>query len=88
MQSTPVVTDGSALADAPEVVEIDRSGPDKWRYRCPQGHTTWAPTNSHAWCKQCRAQAEAGEDVDPEWYELLDVKTGETIDYARVELVG
>lgn len=85
---TPVVADGSALADADPVIEIDLDGTEAWRYRCPRGHTTWSPTNSHVWCKSCREQADAGEDVDPEHYELLDEKTGETIAYSRVELVG
>ncbi len=87
MSSTPVVADGSALADAGERVVIDPDGDEPWRYRCPRGHTTWAPTNSHVWCKSCREQADAGEDVDPEWYELLDSKTGERIDYARIEVI-
>ena len=47
----------------------------KWRYRCPNGHTTWELTNSHMWCRSCANQL----DVDPEFWELYDQKTGEQI---------
>jgi phage FluMu gp28-like protein len=85
--STRLATDGSSLDDTRRV-RIDRSQAyERYRYVCPRGHTDWHPTNSHVWCKGCRRQFEAGEDVDPEYYEILDKKTGETIPYAAVELV-
>lgn len=87
MSTTELVTDGSARADAPERVTIDRrTDADRWRYRCPRGHTDWDRTNNHIWCRGCRRQAEAGEDVDPEWYELVDERTGETIPWSAVEV--
>ena len=80
-------TDGSAVADAAEPTEIDRSNDaERWRYRCPRGHVNWSPTNNHVWCQGCRRQAEAGEDVDPEWWELVDAKTDERLHWASVEL--
>lgn len=82
-----MVADGSAAADRERTVRIDRRGLDRWRYRCPRGHTSWSPTNSHAWCKSCRQEAENGEDVDPEHYELLDIQTGEEIGWSRIELI-
>jgi hypothetical protein len=88
MSTNTVATDGSAAADAHDTVEIDRSDDaQRWRYRCPNGHTDWSPTNSHVWCKGCRRAVEAGEDVDPEHYELVDQKTGETIPWSAIELV-
>ena len=83
-----VVTDGSAETDAPEPVEIDRTNAsERWRYRCPRGHVNWDRTNNHIWCQGCRRQHEAGEDVDPEWYELVDAKTGERVPWSAVEVV-
>jgi hypothetical protein len=54
----------------------------KWRYRCPNGHTTWETTNNHMWCRSCSKQL----DVDPEFWELYDQKTGETIPREKVLL--
>ena len=54
---------------------------EKWRYRCPRGHTNWSRTNSHFWCKEC---ANAW-DVDPEFHALTDAKTREQIPRAEVE---
>jgi 5-methylcytosine-specific restriction endonuclease McrA len=82
-----LVADGSAVADARRIT-IDRSDPtDRYRYRCPNGHVSWDRTNSHIWCPSCRRQAETGDDVDPEHWELFDAKTGECIGYARVRFV-
>lgn len=80
-------SDGSAQADAQDLVRIDRSGAGRWRYRCPRGHTTWDRTNNHVWCRSCRRQSEAGEDVDPEWYEIVDARTGKTIPWSAIEVV-
>jgi len=84
------VTDGSAAADAHPGVEIDLSDESqRWRYRCPNGHTDtdWDRTNNHVWCRGCRRANEAGEDVDPEHYELVDAKTGEEIPWSAVEIL-
>ncbi|WP_231183518.1 hypothetical protein [Haladaptatus sp. DYF46] len=54
----------------------------KWRYRCPNGHTTWEPTNNHLWCRACARQL----DVDPEFWELYDSKTHEAIPRERLVL--
>lgn len=80
--------DGSSARDAGDVVRIDRSIPaQRWRYTCPHGHLSWAPTNNHLWCKACRQVNENGRNLDPEHYELIDQKTGERINWARVRLV-
>lgn len=79
-----LATDGSAQADAPETVEIDLTDPnDRWRYRCPNEHTSWEPTNSHYWCHSCSRYP----DADPEHYEIVGVKTGEKIPWSAVEVV-
>lgn len=81
------VADGSSVADAEDVVEIDRSTfLDRARYVCPNGHTDWDRTNSHIWCASC-ARASGGADVDPEHYEIYDKKNDETIAWSRVRLV-
>jgi hypothetical protein len=80
-------TDGSALADRRRRVVIDTTDrADRWRYRCPRGHVDWSRTNNHIWCKGCRRQADAGEDVDPEHYEIVDAKTDEEIPWSAVEV--
>jgi hypothetical protein len=82
-------TDGSAKADAPDPVVIDRTKDvDRMRFVCPNGHTTWDRTNNHVWCRMCRRACEHGEDVDPEHYELLDKATGETIPWSAVRLAA
>lgn len=80
--------DESSVQDGHPTVVIDRSIPaQRWRWTCPNGHMSWAPTNAHVWCKGCRRQHEAGDDVDPEHYHLMDAKTGATVPYAAVEIV-
>lgn len=79
-------TDGSAEADA-STIEISRSGPERYRYTCPRGHSDWDRTNLHVWCRGCRRQADHGDDVDPEWWEILDQKRDETIPWGNVEIV-
>jgi len=88
MSPTTLAADGSALADTHDTVEIDRSQEtQRWRYRCPNGHTDWDRTNNHVWCRGCRRAVEAGEDVDPEHYEIVDAKTGEEIPWSAVEIL-
>lgn len=84
--NTPIA-DGSAAADAREIIEIDRRvAVERYRYTCPNGHIDYSRTNSHIWCRGCLRMAEAGNDVDPEHYEIVDKKTGETIPWSRVKL--
>ncbi|WP_199517565.1 hypothetical protein [Haloferax sp. Atlit-12N] len=84
----PLVCDGSAVKDAGPLVRIDRSQfTDRMRYVCPNGHASWAPTNSHIWCRSCSRASANDDDVDPEHYAVRDKKTGELINYSRVELV-
>ena len=72
-------TDGSALADA-QRVEIDLEDErDRWRFRCPNNHTTWSRTNNHIWCQGC---SRAG--VDPEHYEVVDKRSGEEVPWSAV----
>jgi hypothetical protein len=78
--------DGASQADA-EVVEISRSGASRYRYRCPRGHIDWDRTNAHIWCRGCRRQADAGEAVDPEWWEIHDKRTSERIPWSAVRVV-
>lgn len=85
----PLIADGSAAADSRPIVEIDRSNDaTRYRYTCPEGHVDWSPTNSHAWCYSCSRIAEQGHDVDPEFYAVVDQKTGEKVSWTRVELVA
>jgi hypothetical protein len=81
-------TDGSAVLDARERIEIDRSKPsERWRYRCPNGHVDWSRTNNHVWCKGCSRASRQNPAIDPEHYELIDAKTDEAIPWSAVEVV-
>jgi hypothetical protein len=73
--------------DAAEITEIDRSDPvQRWRYTCPRGHLDWDKTNAHIWCRGCRRQHEAGEDIHPEHWEIHDKQRGESIPWDAVRL--
>lgn len=55
---------------------------DAWRLRCPRGHQA-TPTNNHWYCQQC---ARIGGDVEPDFEEVVDEKTGETYTRDEIEL--
>ncbi|MDL5361321.1 hypothetical protein [Halalkalicoccus sp. NIPERK01] len=75
--------DGSSTEDRRRIIRIDRTDPiQRMRWRCPNNHTTWEPTNSHAYCASCARHV----GLDPEHYELLDARTGERVSWARIEL--
>lgn len=59
---------------------------DRWRYTCPWGHRSWEPTNCHFWCQQCARTL--SDDVEPEFYELRDRKTGDLISREEIFLRG
>ena len=68
------------------MVEIDLDEEtDRWQWRCPVGHRSWEPTNFHFWCQQCARTLD--EKVDPEFAELRNVRTDETVPRDEVELV-
>lgn len=74
------------MAATSEVV-IDRTDDhDRYRYVCPNGHTTWDRTNNHIWCPSCADHAHHDNDIDPEHYELLDKRTNETIPWEAVTI--
>lgn len=82
-----LVCDGSSELDAHETVRIDRSNAvERYRYVCPNGHTDWDLTNNHIWCRSCRRQAENGEDVDPEHWEIYDKRDHREIPWSAVEV--
>lgn len=84
----PALADGSSVADSPARVTIDlQDDLDRLRYRCPHGHCSWEPTNSHIWCKACADAAQQGVDVDPEHWLILDARTDEEIPWSAIELV-
>ena len=53
------------------------------RLQCPRGHGSVGPTNNHWWCPSC---ARHWDDVDPEFDEVIDTKTGEKIGRDEVVL--
>lgn len=59
---------------------------ERWRFVCPNGHTQWEPTNNHWWCRECANSHDP--DATPEFYELLDRKTGETFERDEVRIEG
>jgi ribosomal protein L37AE/L43A len=80
-------TDGSAAADAHEIVRVDRHD-EPYRWRCPNGHTSWDRTNAHIWCHSCRRAGEGGADVEAEHYEIVDAKRERAVPYSAVEFAG
>lgn len=84
-QATHLRGDGSSVHDRRPTVTISTKGHEKWRYRCPQGHCNWDRTNNHGWCPECAAAAAQGVDVDPEFWFVVDQKTGEEIAWERLE---
>ena len=78
--------DGSDATDARRI-RIDREDPlDRMRYRCPAGHTRWSPTNNHIYCHSCADAAAHDDSISPEYWEIHDRKTGETVAWGRVLL--
>jgi len=69
-------------ASKAEIQLADRT--DRWRFVCPRGHRSWEPTNHHFWCQKCARNY--SDDVDPEFHELHDRKTGETVPRDRLIL--
>lgn len=77
-----------ARAEAGTVrLTIDTSdAAQRWRYRCPAGHTQWTPTNYHWWCAACASSHDP--DHEPEFTELVDKKTGEVYERDQVVVEG
>ena len=68
------------------MVEIDLDEEtDRWQWRCPAGHRSWEPTNYHFWCAQCARRTDP--KAEPEFQELRNVRTEETVPRDEVELV-
>ncbi len=78
------VTDGAGLTEQ-ETITVD-ADQASWRLRCPAGHSSWTPTNSHVWCYACAQAAENGADVEPEVWELFDQVSGELVHWSRIEI--
>lgn len=85
--SPPTLADGSAQTDARRV-RIDRTPPEKYRWRCPNGHVDWDRTNNHIWCPGCARASRHDPDVDPEHYHIVDNQTDEEIPWSAIEVVS
>lgn len=84
MQGVALRADGSSSADVAERIVIDsHDEADRWRYRCPNGHARWEPTNNHIYCVACAKFADPGEG--PEYWELRDMRTDKRIPWSRIE---
>lgn len=80
----PVATDGSSRLDAPRRVEIDLDDArDRWRYTCPNRHTSWEPTNGGLWCHSC--SKDPGIE-DPHHHALYDSVRKERVPWSAVVL--
>lgn len=74
------------MADAHNEVEIDRDG-EPYRWRCPNGHTSWERTNNHIHCPSCRRALENNswlKKADSKHREIVDEKARKTIPYSAV----
>ena len=81
-----LLADGSAAADQWPKVEMNRED-EPYRWRCPNNHCSWEPTNSHLWCPECRRENEAGSDVEAEHWEVLDKASDQLIPYSSIVIV-
>lgn len=60
---------------------------DRWRWVCPRGHRSWEPTNNHFWCAECARTWAHNDDLDPEFDELRNKRTGEAKRRDEIRLV-
>lgn len=58
----------------------------RWRYRCPRGHTQFEPSNHHWYCAECATSPDP--EIDPEFTKLVDKKTGESYERDEVRVLG
>lgn len=66
----------------PTTIEIEDSH-DRWRFRCPNGHTTWEPTNYHFWCQKCAQRP----GVDATFQRLYDQREDREVEREEIRLV-
>jgi len=79
------------LTEMSEEMHVVTSTHEKWRYECPngepgEGHTNWFPINGVFRCKGCSELRKKNPDIDPEYEELRDKKTGEIIPREQITL--
>jgi len=73
------------MSEQDDGVEIDLDDElDRWKWRCPRGHRSWEPTNEHFWCSKCAS----AWDVDPEFEELTNDRSGESYEREQVTLTS
>jgi hypothetical protein len=68
------------MPDPPVTIAFETS--ERWRYRCPRGHTAWRPLPSGFYCDSCRRHYEGHASFD----RLHDVTTDEWLDREDVEI--
>ena len=57
------------------------TGIERHRYRCPHGHANWEPRDGDFYCVTCLTRW----GRDPNFTELEDDRTGETVDRGAVD---
>jgi len=70
------------MATQHRLIDLD-DAIDRRRYRCPNGHTRWEPTNGHFYCGSCGRRG-----ADAAFTLLVDHKTGEEIPRSQVDLTS
>lgn len=58
----------------------------KHRWECPAGHKSWERINAHVFCHACSQERHLNPEVDPEWDELRDTRTGELVAFAELKI--
>lgn len=57
---------------------------ERWRFACPNGHTSWQPQVNTVYCQGCTRDPEVEHSVHDQ---LLDRRTGERILVGEVKFV-
>lgn len=58
---------------------------ERWRYICPNGHTSWEATLNQFWCHKCARNVSKSDGT---FEYVTDRKTGDTLRRSEIKLTG
>lgn len=82
-----IFADGPQSGDEIPIIIDRQCAADRWRYRCPRGHTSWEPMPHAVFCKSCSKQSARANGIGAVYHHLIDEKTGDAVPYSYVELI-